>query len=246
MRSVAQIIPNMRNMPLADGAPKQVDEDTAKVINRLFRELKAIFPAWKQAWPAESDTDAAKASWTKAFIAQSISQIEQIRYGIEACRRLNTPFIPSVGEFIAMCQPTAESLGLPPAVKAFEEAVRNAHPSMGGAGTWTHPAVYHAASEAGFYNLNTLSTEAARKLFERNYQITVRAVIAGEPLRGIAVGIGHDGQKTQMERAEEIARQRQAHLMELQAVPSSAAACRTQLLRKFNISRQPQHVEGSI
>ncbi|WPN45111.1 replication protein P [Pseudomonas sp. P8_241] len=49
----------------------------------FFRQLQAIFPAWKQ--PAQTDAalNTVRRSWTKAFIVEGISQLEQIRFGIE-------------------------------------------------------------------------------------------------------------------------------------------------------------------
>lgn len=54
LRSVTQIMATARNLPAEVQAPaKQLDPGTTKVVNALFKELQAIFPAWKQAWPDE-------------------------------------------------------------------------------------------------------------------------------------------------------------------------------------------------
>ncbi|MGE8382088.1 MAG: Replication protein P, partial [Pseudomonas putida] len=53
-------------------------------------------------------------------------------------------------------------------------------------------------------------------------------------------GIGHDSQKSLIELADEYARQRQARLLEVQQIPSGAAACRAHLLAKLNIKRAGQ------
>lgn len=189
MKSVSNMLQMLPNVPTAEVVPLKVDAGTVKVINNLFRELMAIFPAWKQAWPDDEAIAAAKATWTKAFMAEGINRIEQIRFGITQCRKLGTDFAPSVGRFIGMCQPTPEMLGIPTADKAFREACRNVHPGMAGIAKWSHDAVYHAASESGLANLNTLPQDASRRLFERNYQITVRALIAGEPLRQMPLAL---------------------------------------------------------
>jgi hypothetical protein len=191
MRTARDILPKLTNVPpvTPNVVPLKPDTGTVSVINSLFRELQSIFPAWKQAWPDQDALGAAKATWTKAFMSERINRIEQIRFGIEQCRKLATPFAPSVGEFIVMCQPTAEQLGLPSVTKAFHEACRNVHPSMAGVANWSHDAVYHAACESGFRNLNTLPQDASRRLFERNYQIAVRAILAGEPLRKMPLAL---------------------------------------------------------
>lgn len=163
--------------------PQQIDSGTARVVNALFQELQAIFPAWRQAWPDDKALAAAKKSWIKGFMAADITKIEQIRYGLEQCRADGCVFVPSVGQFIAWCRPTAEMLGLPELDKAYREAVTNSHPAA--TPRWSHPAVHHAACETGFYALNHLQEEQSRKLFARNYEATVRMVMAGEPLREI-------------------------------------------------------------
>ncbi|WP_339731442.1 replication protein P [uncultured Pseudomonas sp.] len=113
---------------------------------------------------------------------------EQIAIGLNAVAALDEKWPPSATEFKALCRPTAESFGLPSAYKAYREATNKAHPSAANA-EWSHAAVYHAATETGFHNLNTLKEDASRKIFERNYAICVRMVIAGEPLKALPLAL---------------------------------------------------------
>jgi len=189
MKSVASIMQQLPNVPSAEVVPLKLDSGTVQVINSLFRELMAIFPAWKQAWPDDAAIGAAKATWIKAFMAENINRIDQIRFGIEQCRKLGSDFAPSVGKFIKLCQPTPEMLGIPSLEKAFREACRNAHPSMAGQGRWSHQAVWHTAKECGFEPLNRLETSLGLKLFERNYVITVRRMIEGLPLQAMPLAL---------------------------------------------------------
>jgi len=219
--------------PAMPAIPKTLPPGTVDVVNALFKELQAIFPAWKQAWPTDAALSTAKRSWIKAFIVAEINTLEQIRFGIERCRSLGTDFAPSVGKFIKLCQPTPEMLGIPPHDKAFREALVNAHPSRFGNRTWSHPAVRHAALQCEMHNLGDLIPEKASKVFDRAYDITIRMLMQGKPLEDIAVGIGHDSQKSEVELAEEYANQRQARLLAVQAIPCNGVAARVQLLAKF-------------
>ena len=178
------------NLPAASGGgePPSIDSGSAKVVNALFRELQSCFPAWRQAWPTDDAMATAKKTWIKGFAAAGITSIEQIKYGIEQCRLMPSDFMPSVGKFIELCKPTPEALGLPSEEKAFDEACRKVHPAMAGC-KWSHQVVYHAASESGFYNLSTLPMDAARKLFARNYAITVQMVLDGKPLKAIPLAL---------------------------------------------------------
>lgn len=191
MRNVKDLIPaatsGKRLAPAEPVQPRSIDQATAAVVNKLFAELQSIFPAWKQAWPTTEALDAAKKSWIKGFMAAGINTIEQIRFGIEQCRKSGGDFAPSVGRFIRWCEPTPEMMGLPGASKAYREACRIAHPAADRSDV--HAAVYHAACETGLYELANLPEERSRKLFDRNYAITVRMVMTGEPLREIPLAL---------------------------------------------------------
>ncbi|WMN15619.1 replication protein P [Pseudomonas piscis] len=175
--------------PLPPEVRADLDRQTAAVINGLFRDLRAICGAWKQAWPDMPTYKAAKQQWLAAFMDAGICSVEQLQFGLMRCRQLSREFIPSPGKFIEWCQPSPEMLGLPTLASAFREATRNAHPAMAGRGKWSHDAVWHAAKECGFENLNKLLADASSKLFERNYTIAVRRLIAGEPLQKMPLAL---------------------------------------------------------
>ncbi|WP_062382001.1 replication protein P [Pseudomonas abietaniphila] len=219
MQSVANMMRQLPNVPTAEAAVPKIDAGTVQVINALFRELMAIFPAWKQAWPDQEAIGAAKATWTKAFMAENITKIEQIRFGIEQCRKLGSDFAPSVGKFIKLCQPTPEMLGIPPLEKAFREACRNAHPMMAGKGKWSHNAVWHAAKESGFEPLNRLETSLGLKLFERNYVITIRRMVEGLPLQAMPLALPA---KAQARRTPDVGNDALANIRALRAGGSHA------------------------
>ena len=46
----------------------------------------------------------AKREWMKAFRQVGLNDIESIKRGVDAFRVLETPFVPSPGQFIAMCK----------------------------------------------------------------------------------------------------------------------------------------------
>jgi hypothetical protein len=189
MKNLSDVIASLTDMPRLPSPQPLIDSHAAAVVNALFKELQAIFPAWRQAWPDDATLKAAKRSWIKAFMAQGIRRIEQVRHGVENCRRLPTPFVPGVGEFVALCQPTPEALGAPSNDAAFAEAVANAHPCMSDQRSWSHQAVYHAAAQCGFHALACMPAEVSRRLFERNYQITLRLLLEGKPLRSIPLAL---------------------------------------------------------
>ena len=119
---------------------------------------------------------------------------QQIAIGLGALAVTQDPQLkkwpPSAPEFRAMCENrTPEAFGLPAEEAAYREACRNAHPCMAGITKWAHEVVYHAATETGFYNLNTLRTPDSRKLFGRNYAIACRMFMNGEPLKSMPLAL---------------------------------------------------------
>lgn len=243
-RSATQLLSKMGNLPpVALAQPKQLPPGTTDVVNALFKELQAIFPAWRQAWPDDDALRAAKRSWIKAFIVAGINTLEQIRYGLQNCRQYGGDFAPSVGKFVKWCQPTPEMLGVPSHDKAFREALVNLDPSRASSRVWSHPAVRHAALQCEMHNLNSLVSEKASKVFDRAYDITIRMLVQGKPLEDIAVGIGHDSQKPEVQLAQEYGDARLLATMARQSIPLDGQTARAQLLSRFGI-REKTNIEG--
>jgi hypothetical protein len=199
MKTTTELTANLWKGPVpAMPAPASLDalaadavlsKETAMVVNRLFRELRSIHSAWKTSWPDMESYKDAKRTWTKALMEASVSDIDQLRFGLMRSRQGGSPFIPAPGDFIKSCEPTAEMLGLPDVSVAYREACRLVHPSIAGRGRWSHNAIYHAAKESGFDNLNRLDGTLGLMLFERNYTIAVRRLVSGQPLQAMPKGL---------------------------------------------------------
>lgn len=103
MKKISECNYNYRE-PFMDPNPKFTEEDY-KIVNKLFLTFQSIFPAFKQAWPTETEFENAKREWMKAFKQVGLKDIEIIKMGVAKFRLLETPFVPSPGQFIAMCKP---------------------------------------------------------------------------------------------------------------------------------------------
>src|SRR5699024_4779626 len=93
--------------------PASIDRHSAEVINKVFVDLQASFPAWKQVWPDTDSLNSAKRIWTVAFIEAGISSVAQIQRGLKQCRHHGSAWPPAVGLFLKWCraeQATPESL----------------------------------------------------------------------------------------------------------------------------------------
>jgi Replication protein P/Loader and inhibitor of phage G40P len=100
-------IKDMFNNLAIDGTKKSdanISGNTADIINILFQELTYILPAFRQAWPTQADFDAVKRLWTNIFIEQGLNDVELIRRGLKKLIMSKKAFVPTVGEFIALCR----------------------------------------------------------------------------------------------------------------------------------------------
>lgn len=204
-----------------------------ELINRLFRVIRDCRPAWRQAWASKEALESAKVSWVKAFIEGGIVDWDrQVEIGLRRLRADPSDFVPSPGKFISWCQPVPADFGLPGVEEAYAEACRKAHPAQRQSATWSHPAVYHAATDVGLDYLGMLSREDGLKLFERSYVVMCRRCMAGSALGdGVALGIGHDSQKSAALLAEEQSERQAMAIRERQGIPRDGQEARRTLLR---------------
>ena len=165
------------------------NEEVASFINWLFDELQGIFPAFKQAWPSQPDFEKVKRVWTLAFTESDLKSMNQVKIGLRRFRASPNPFVPTAGQFIAMCKPTAKELGLPSLETAYAESCKNSHPCADK--NWSHKAIYHAWKQTGSHLLSTYPRMNSFPVFERNYEATIKMLVEGEELFDIPVAITH-------------------------------------------------------
>ena len=120
MKSMQVMVNNIRSGALVerDGADRKdrvLGEDGEKLVDRLFVQLKTIFPAASQTVFREADAEKrAKQQWVLAFGENGIRTIEQLVPGMRRARASEKPFWPAPGEFIKWCfEGSVETLGLP-------------------------------------------------------------------------------------------------------------------------------------
>lgn len=170
------------------GSKDNFDEQDALVINNLFLCLQSIFPAFKQAWPNNDLFEKAKKEWTKAFSEAKLNDIRKIKIGISKYRLSQSPFVPTPGQFIEMCNPTPKELGIPGIEDAYKEACYNSAPTVIEK-KWSHQVVYHAWSMTGSNIFISQPSKQSAPIFERNYKITIRMILNNEPLKEIPLAI---------------------------------------------------------
>lgn len=158
-----------------------ISPDDISFINRLFRELKAIFPAYNQAIPNDDVERDVKKSWVKALQEAGLTSTSKVKFGLKRARAAGKPFLPAVAEFCKWCQPLPEDVGLPCIELAFIEARNNYRFST--VVDWSHPAIAIAAKKTGSKGFN-LSDEGAMDIFTKHYLHSINRVFHGEDLSG--------------------------------------------------------------
>lgn len=151
--------------------------DHVDVLNQLFAELElAYHNQFHKAFAADGSLNLAKKYWL-----QSLAEFppEVIR---RATRHVvqNHEYLPTLAAMIAACDNGSALFGLPTPDAAYREACLAAEPKS--AQVWTHPAIYHAGRETGWFLLATEPQSTAFPLFEYHYTQLCRRVLRGEAL----------------------------------------------------------------
>lgn len=190
MQAAHTLVDNAISQPSTRSSkPSQSEKLSQALLDKLWLKMAEMYGhRWTGSFGVSADQSHA---WAAALGGLSG---QQIGIGLAALASTQDEQLrrwpPSAPEFRALCEnKTPEAFGLPTEDAAFREAFTNAHPAMADIGKWSHQAVFHAAKETGFYNLNTLRTQDSRKLFARNYAIACRMVMAGEVLAEIPLAL---------------------------------------------------------
>lgn len=80
------------------------DPTTAKIINSLFLMFQGLCPAFKQAWPTETEIQEAKRQWVITFDLAGLRSVDDVRRGANKFRLQPSSFVPTPGYFIDLCR----------------------------------------------------------------------------------------------------------------------------------------------
>ena len=163
----------------APAADYQTDAgiDHVDAINQLFAEFE--FAYHNQFHKAFADAESlviAKKYWLSSLERYSPTQI------IQAGKKIieSQDYLPSIATIVKACEQGFDLFGLANARQAYIEAC--SAPSPKKVHNWSHEAVYHAGSAAGWYLLANEPETTAFPVFEYHYSLLCKRVIAGEQL----------------------------------------------------------------
>jgi len=221
-------------------------QQLADRVNVVFATLQtdlALASAFRWEFPGDDPEKlrAAKRAWMRIELAQvppPLFDLALRRLGVDYQAGRERKSLPSVGDFLALCRPKAEALGLPSPEAAYREAVSHA---MNARHRWRHPAVRIAAVATGCHELRTADGRRAdqiRAAFERHYEQLVRQVACGEELTPPRLALAHDGQRPAAEVHEEHAEQALQQRLHDQGLAGTGQGARALLLGKLGIKRE--------
>ena len=101
---------------VAHNLPEQYTEreqtqQVAQIINGLFVQLAAAFPA-SLLNRSQEDVNEIRRQWVLAFKENGITTLEEVEAGMRMVRRQDRPFLPSPGQFIKWCREGRCVLGI--------------------------------------------------------------------------------------------------------------------------------------
>ena len=82
---------------------REQTQQVAQIINGLFVQLAAAFPA-SLVNRSQEDVNEIRRQWVLAFNENGITTMEQVEAGMRMVRRQDRPFLPSPGQFIKWCR----------------------------------------------------------------------------------------------------------------------------------------------
>jgi hypothetical protein len=158
-------------------APTPPGEELIDAINQVFALFRLNYHnQYYAAYPDNEQVMQIKRLWLEALSDYPVTQILRgAKVAIET-----SEYLPTLNRMLECCQQGLQDLGLPGARDAYREAC-NA-PSPRSAQSWSHPAVYLAGRDAGWFLLSGSEERQAWPIFRQHYQRWCSRVLAGETL----------------------------------------------------------------
>lgn len=182
MKSMQDLVGNLN---VAEHQEKEIviDEFAKSIIDKVFKELSLILPAWQYAWKSDDPQnpskvlDAAKQQWTKAFIENDICTLEQIKFGFAKARAYESDFVPSCGKFVSWCNPSPEDLGYPSEQRAVMLCVTHRNKLKMNIKVNTRPLIVELCKRVDWFLMNAASNQAEHKKAEAHFKAEYMSLI---------------------------------------------------------------------
>lgn len=124
-------------------------EQVAQVINNVFGQLLAAFPA-ATANREQSEMDEIRRQLVLAFMENGITSMAQVDAGMRVARKQVRPFLPSPGQFVEWCKQSGGALGITVdrvIAEYWDWRNRSFEFSSSEQFPWSQPVMYHICTE---------------------------------------------------------------------------------------------------
>jgi hypothetical protein len=158
-------------------ARRETTEARVEAINQIFALFRLNYHnQYYAAFPDAEQLKQIKKLWLDALADYPLEQIlKGARHAIE-----HSEYLPTLNRMLECCQQGLSDLGLPSPREAYLEACRA--PAPRAAQSWSHPAVYLAGRDTGWYLLANTTERYSWPLFCDHYQRYCTRVLQGEEL----------------------------------------------------------------
>ena len=152
-------------------------ESQVDAINQVFALFRLNYHnQFYAAYPDNEQLNQAKKLWLEALYDYPVEQVLRgAKHAIE-----HSEYLPTLSRMLNSCQEALRDLGLPDARSAYREACQARSPKS--AQAWSHPAVYLAGSDCGWFLLASEPETTSWPAFQQAYSAQCRRVMAGERL----------------------------------------------------------------
>lgn len=163
-------------VPAGDGMPARSGRrDHVDAINQVFAELElAYHNQYHKAYGQEGSLNVAKKYWLECLAHFSPEIILQATRAVVT----TSEYLPTVASIIQACEDAMTSHCMPSAHDAYVEACCAPNPKA--LQTWTHPVVFLAAKETGWFELANSPEARIFPLFEQHYRRLCQRALRGE------------------------------------------------------------------
>jgi hypothetical protein len=143
-------------------------------INEIFTIFQLNYGnQFFAAFSNPEDQTLAKKMWMNSLASFSPKQIlSAAKCAIEQCQ-----YLPNLNQMMNLCYEQGHH-GLPSAREAYIEACNASSPKS--AHNWSHPAIYFAGKDTGWFTLSSETERTAFPAFEKKYRDLCQRVFDGE------------------------------------------------------------------
>ncbi|MDH4042233.1 MAG: replication protein P [Gammaproteobacteria bacterium] len=154
---------------------RAASEARVEAINQVFALFRLNYHnQYYAAYPDAEQLRQIKKLWLDSLADYPIEQIlKGAKHAIE-----HSEYLPTLNRMLECCQQGLADLGLPSAHDAYVEACRA--PAPRAAQAWSHPAVYLAGRDSGWYFLANNTERTSWPVFCEHYQRYCARVLQGE------------------------------------------------------------------